>query len=148
MIWKPHFTVAALVEHQERFLCVEEAPAGRTVLNQPAGHLDENESLLDAVIRETHEETGHQFTPECIIGIYRWQNPDDQETFIRVTFLGSVDTESNPTPIDNSILQSLWLSKEEMTARKQDMRSPLVMQCIDDYQRGKRYALDLISDFG
>ncbi|MBL4762391.1 MAG: NUDIX hydrolase [Gammaproteobacteria bacterium] len=148
MIWKPHFTVAAIAEHQGRFLLVEEAPTGRTVLNQPAGHLDDNESLLDAVIRETHEETGHHFTPEYIVGVYRWQNPDDHKTFIRVAFFGSVDTASNPTPIDSSILQSLWLSKKAMTARKQDMRSPLVMQCIDDYQRGKRYALDLITDLG
>ena len=148
MIWKPHFTVAAVVEHKGRFLFVEEAPAGRPVINQPAGHLDENESILDAAIRETHEETGHRFTPEYIIGLYRWQSPTDNETFVRVAFFGSVDTESQPTPIDKSILRSLWLSKEEMTARKHDLRSPLVMQCIDDYLSGKRYELELITDFG
>ncbi|MCW8955694.1 MAG: NUDIX domain-containing protein, partial [Gammaproteobacteria bacterium] len=90
MIWKPHATVAAIIEQDGRFLMVEEESEGLIVLNQPAGHLDPDESLIQAVIRETREETAWQFHPEAITGIYRWQQPDTERTFLRVAFCGQV----------------------------------------------------------
>ena len=78
MIWKPNVTVAAVVERDGKYLLVEEEDDGKLVLNQPAGHLDEGESLLDAVVRETLEETAWHFVPEFLIGIYRWPYPEKE----------------------------------------------------------------------
>ena len=89
MIWKPHLTVAAIIKQDNRFLMVEELVQGERYLNQPAGHLEENESLTAAVIRETLEETAWHFQPEFIVGIYRWRNPrQPSATYIRVAFSG------------------------------------------------------------
>lgn len=154
-VWKPHATVAAIVtktiEGEQRFLMVEELKQGQTVYNQPAGHLEPHESLLQAVIRETREETARDFQPEYISGIYRWdQFPAGGEQrnrcFLRVAFVGSCHQHNPEQALDDGILRALWLSRDELTAQPEKLRSPLVLRCIDDFLAGRRYPLELISD--
>lgn len=145
MIWKPHVTVAAVVERDQRFLMVEELADSRRVYNQPAGHLDEGESLLHAVVRETLEETAWTFTPDALVGIYRWQNPDNQATYLRLCFSGACDRHDPSRALDDGIIAAVWLSRAELAASTR-LRSPLVLRCIDDYLAGIRYPLSLLSD--
>jgi 8-oxo-dGTP pyrophosphatase MutT (NUDIX family) len=145
MIWKPHATVAAIIERDNKFLMVEEDIHGAVVINQPAGHLDPDESLLDAVIRETREETAWRFKPESVTGIYLWQHPDNGETFLRVAFCGQCDDHDETQTLDDGILQAVWKSRDELIAQQSRLRSPMVLHCIDDYLAGKRYPLELLS---
>ena len=144
MRWTPHVTVAAIIEDQGRFLVVEEKDADKIVINQPAGHLEDGESLQAAVIRETLEETAWQFTPEAITGIYRWVHPDSGLTFIRVCYTGLVSQHNPEQALDEGILRAHWLSREELLQRP--LRSPMVMRCINDYLAGCRYPLSLCDD--
>lgn len=146
MIWKPHATVAAVIEHNGRFLMVEENSEGDIVYNQPAGHLDPNESLVDAAIRETREETAWGFRPEAIVGIYRWVHEPTQRTYLRVCFSGTCHDHQPQQALDEGIIQALWLSREDMLAQADKLRSPLVMRCVDDYLAGHRYPLHLLTD--
>ena len=116
------------------------------VINQPAGHLDDNESLLDAVVRETLEETRWDFEPLYISGIYRWKH-DSGETYLRICFVGNVTEEHLELELDTGIENAIWLSADELKNNtKLIPRSPLVEQCIKDYQSGHRYPLSLIQD--
>jgi len=146
MIWKPHVTVAAVAERDGRFLLVEEEIEGRLVVNQPAGHLDPGESLVDAAVRETLEETAWHFVPQALIGVYRWVNPDNEATFVRFTFAGEVADHEPQRPLDKEIRRVLWLGIDELDARAGELRSPLVRRAIDDYRAGRRYPLDLLLD--
>ena len=146
MIWKPHLTVAAVIENAGRFLLVQERIAGQSVYNQPAGHLEDNESLVDAVVRETREETAWHFKPEAIIGIYRWRHPDNQESFIRVSFKGQALYHDPDAELDDCIERILWLTHEEIRQQQKRLRSPMVMRCIDDYLSGKSWPLSLLID--
>ncbi len=145
MPWKPHVTVAAVIERNSRFLTVEEVSDGQLVYNQPAGHLDEGESLITAVVRETQEETAWSFTPEALVGIYRWRNPDNNSTYLRVCFTGQCTSHDPNQRLDTGIVRAEWLSRAELDASGR-LRSPMVMRCIDDYLAGIRYPLDLLSD--
>ncbi len=150
-VWKPHATVAAIIEREQRFLMVEENKQGQTVYNQPAGHLEPHESLLQAVIRETREETARDFEPRYISGIYRWdQFPAGGEQrnrcFLRVAFVGSCHNHDPEQALDDGIVRAIWLSRDELAARPEKLRSPLVLRSIDDYLAGTRYPLDLITD--
>lgn len=144
MTWKPHATVAAIVEREGKFLIVEEAVQGEIVYNQPAGHLDPNESLIEAVIRETREETAWLFKPEALLGIYLWPQPKTQRTFLRFAFCGSCSDHQPEQVLDDGILRALWLSKEELQSCE-NLRSPMVMQNINDYLSGKRYPLEILA---
>lgn len=148
MTWKPHVTVAAIAERGGRFLMVEEVARGRTVYNQPAGHLDEGESLVDAVIRETLEETAHRFRPTAITGVYRWRNPENRKTFLRVAFCGDCDGHDPDRPLDRGIRRAVWLTREELALGTRPLRSPLVLRCLDDYLAGLRFPLALLHDLG
>lgn len=145
-VWKPHATVAAIVERDNRFLIVEEMSAGKVVYNQPAGHLDPDESLITAAIRETQEETAWQFTPEYISGIYRWDQKSTDRCFLRVAFVGSCKNHNKDQKLDAGIIKALWLTRDELVAQQDKLRSPLVLRCIDDYLEGKKYPLDLLVD--
>ena len=147
-IWKPHVTVAAVIEQHGRYLVVEERIDGKTVYNQPAGHLEPGESLIDAVIRETREETAWRFTPEALTGIYLWDQPGAPRTFLRFTFCGTHSHHHPEQSLDDGILRALWMSRAELAARPNQLRSPLVLSCIDDYATGKRYPLELLSVIG
>ena len=144
MTWKPHSTVAAIIERDNKFLMVEELVHGELVINQPAGHLDPDESLVVAAIRETQEETAWKFTPEAVTGIYLWKHPDNNETFLRVAFCGSCDKHNPSQPLDEGIVRAVWKSREELANEKTKLRSPMVLGCIDDYLSGKRYPLEML----
>jgi len=146
MTWKPHVTVAAVIEEHGKFLLVEELIDGKIVLNQPAGHLEANESFLKAVIRETEEETATVFQPEYITGLYRWILPEKDRTYIRLCFTGKITQTLDDQPLDSDIIRTCWLSYEEITEQKKQLRSPLVLECIDDYRAGKRFPLELLKD--
>ena len=148
MIWKPHATVAAVIEQDGRFLMVEEDVEGQIVYNQPAGHLDPGESLLDAVSRETREESAWDFVPQAITGIYLWDQPDTDRTFLRFTFCGTHCNHRPEQALDEGILRAIWLSRDELVELTPQLRSPLVLECIDDYLAGKRYPLDMLSVIG
>jgi 8-oxo-dGTP pyrophosphatase MutT (NUDIX family) len=146
MVWTPRATVAAVIERGGAFLMVEEAPGGSPVLNQPAGHLETGESLLDAVVREVGEETGLRFVPAAIVGIYRWRNPASGETYLRTTFAGQVEGEAPARPPDPEIRRSLWLERKSILEQGHRLRSPLVMLSIDDYLAGRRFDLTILRD--
>ena len=143
-IWKPHVTVAAVVERDGRFLLVEELIDGRLILNQPAGHLDEDESLFAAVVREAREETAWEFEPEALIGLYLWKEPTGQKSFLRAAFAGRCLRHHPEQALDVGVQRALWLSREEMAAESSRLRSPLVLLCVDDFLRGRRYPLELL----
>ncbi len=144
MVWKPHATVAAIIERDNKFLMVEELIQGEQVINQPAGHLDPDESLLEAAIRETQEETAWQFIPEAITGIYLWKHPDNGESFLRVAFCGSCKNHNVSQALDDGIQAAVWKTRDELMQQQQKLRSPMVINCIDDYLAGKRFPMDLL----
>ncbi|MBL4638078.1 MAG: NUDIX hydrolase [Gammaproteobacteria bacterium] len=123
---------------------VEEDIDGQMTLNQPAGHLESGESLIDAVIRETQEETAWSFVPTDLVGIYRWQHPASEETYMRYCFTGEVNQHDENQALDEDIHQALWLSQQELLARQNDFRSPLVLDCFNDYLNGQRYPLTIL----
>ncbi len=145
-MWNPDVTVAAICEQDGRFLVVEEISksSGKIVFNQPAGHLEEGETLEQAVIRETLEETCCHFTPQALIGLYKTL-AENGKTYIRYTFYGVVSEQDNNLDLDPDIVQTHWLTIEEIRARA-DLRSPLVLACIDDYLAGIRHPLSLIRE--
>jgi len=138
-------TVAAIIERDGRFLLVEERVGGKLVLNQPAGHLEPGESLLEAVVRETLEETGHRFIPDQVVGLYLWQRSGGGTTFLRVTFCGSAEDPNGPYRLDDGIEATHWLSRDELLNHAAELRSPMVLRCIDDYAAGRRYPLDCLT---
>jgi 8-oxo-dGTP pyrophosphatase MutT (NUDIX family) len=141
---KLNLTVAAIAERDGRFLIVQERAARRIVLNQPAGHLEDGESLVEAVIRETLEETGRRFVPASVTGLYQWREPAGR-TVMRVAFAGAVGERDESRAIDRAILRTAWIGRDELRAREAELRSPLVLRCIDDYLRGVRYPLGLLN---
>lgn len=146
MTWKPHATVAAIIQRDNKFLMVEELIEGERLFNQPAGHLEPNETLIEAAIRETREESAWRFTPEAITGVYLWTQPDSGKTFLRVAFCGQCDDYQPEQTLDDGILRAVWMSRDEVLDKKQSLRSPMVINCIDDYLAGQRYPLDLLID--
>ncbi len=146
MTWKPHVTVAAVAEKQGRFLLVQERDAGSRVLNQPAGHLEDGESLLAAVRREVLEETAWQFEPHAIVGIYRWRHPLTGVTFMRFTFAGALLTRDTTRSLDPDIEQVVWLSEAEVRTQQDSLRSPLVLRSIDDFLAGRSWPLAILAD--
>ncbi len=146
MTWKPHVTVAAVIEDQGRFLLVEERIAGKRVYNQPAGHLEQGESLTDAVVRETLEETAWHFQPAALIGLYRWCQPETDRTYLRVTFSGRGLFHEPRRQLDTGIERTLWLTAGEIREQAGYLRSPLVLKSIDDYLAGATYPLALLAD--
>lgn len=145
-MWQPDVTVAAICEQDGRFLMVEERSksSGEIVFNQPAGHLEDHESLIDAVVRETLEETCCEFQPESLIGLYRLRT-DQGKTYIRYAFSGSVSAPLEHRELDQDILQTHWLSYAELQ-QKQNLRSHLVLSCIDDYLNGVRFPLSVLRE--
>jgi len=147
MIWKPNVTVATIVELDGKFLMVEEESPSGPVLNQPAGHLEPNEGMRDAVIRETLEETGYQFTPRSVVGSYLWHNADNETTYFRTTFFGTVEKEPIHISLDDGIIRALWMSHDEIKADQARLRSPIILESIRDYQNGSCYPLDVVKSF-
>lgn len=150
--WKPSVTVAAIIEHQGKFLLVEEHTPEGLRLNNPAGHLEEGESLLHGCVREVLEETMHLFTPDYLVGVYmsRFHRPPSADqaaqdvTYLRFAFGGTLGALQAGRSLDTGIVRTLWLSPEEIRASAARHRSPLVVRCMDDYLRGQRFPLVLM----
>jgi 8-oxo-dGTP pyrophosphatase MutT (NUDIX family) len=146
--FRPEITVAAIIERDATFLVVEERIGGRLVINQPAGHLEDRETLLEAVIRETREETAWRFHPEAFIGTYLWRHPLTGRTTLRFAFCGHVDQHDAQQKLDTGIVRALWMSAAELTRATSRLRSPLVLRCIEDYFAGRRHSLDSVAYLG
>lgn len=147
MVWKPHVTVAAIIAREGRFLFVEEQTSSGLRFNQPAGHLEENESLIDAVKREVAEETGWQFEPEHIVSIQLWRKSPRAPTFLRCLFSGQCHSHNTDQELDDGIVATHWLTREEIYGQKHRLRSPLVLIGVDDYLAGQRYPLSFVNSF-
>lgn len=148
MTWKPALTVAAIVERDGRFLMVEEiVPRGRSeylALNQPAGHVEDGEGIIEACIRETLEESGYKITPKALIGIYLWKNPKRGNTTLRFAITGDISAQPVAAELDECIQQVHWLTPDEIEDRADQLRSPLVRTAIRDHQAGQRFPLEQI----
>ena len=146
-VWKPSVTVAAIIERDGKFLLVEEETSDGIRFNQPAGHLDPNESLLQAVTRETLEESAHDFVPTALIGMYMSRYLSSRTgtdvTYLRFAFCGELGA-WHDQPLDTGILRTVWMSYAELVACSDKHRSPLVLRCVDDYLSGQRAPLSLV----
>lgn len=147
MIWKPNVTVAAVIEQDGKFLMVEEETTEGIRFNQPAGHWEADETLVQGAVRETLEETAYHFSPECLLGIYCWSHPGKDITYLRFAFAGKAHGHEPQRPLDSGILRAVWLSQEEIRATVERHRSPLVLKCVEDYLAGTRYPLELVTHF-
>lgn len=145
MIWKPNTTVAAIIEEQGRFLLVEEETAEGIRLNQPAGHVENGETLIEAAIRETNEETAYDFTPEHLLGVYHWRHPAKDITYLRFAFIGRASNHKPAQKLDDGILRAVWMSADEIHASKAIHRSPQVLTCIEHYLAGQRFPLSVLT---
>jgi 8-oxo-dGTP pyrophosphatase MutT (NUDIX family) len=144
MIWKPNVTVAAVVQRDGKFLLVEEETDAGLAFNQPAGHLEEGESLIAAVVRETLEETAYHFKPTHLIGVYNWKHPSKDVTYLRFAFAGELRGFEAERELDDGIVAARWLTLAEVKETQARHRSPLILRCIEDLIAGKRYPLDLL----
>ena len=148
---RPSITVAAVIERGGKFLLVEEEDEGRIVVNQPAGHLEQRESLVEGCRREVLEESAWHFRPRKLVGIYRWGKPGPGEepgvTYLRFAFCGELHGHEPERKLDAGIVRAVWLDLDEIRALSACHRSPLVLRCIEDYLAGRRYALELLTDY-
>jgi 8-oxo-dGTP pyrophosphatase MutT (NUDIX family) len=142
-VWRPDVTVATIVPRDGKFLLVEETVRGELVLNQPAGHLEANESLHDAACRETLEETGWTVELDGLVAIYQWSNGADGH-FVRFTFAARAVSHDANRRLDDGIVRACWLDRDEIAARKAQLRSPMVLRGVDDYIAGRHFPLDAV----
>ncbi len=145
MVWKPHVTVAAIIEHEQRFLLVEETTPYGVQFNQPAGHLEEHEDLIEAVQREVLEETAWHFTPEFLVSVQLWRRNQSSPTFVRFCFGGQCYNYQPQQALDEGIIATHWLTRDEIATKS--LRSPLVLTSVDDYFKDQRYPLSLLKSF-
>lgn len=144
MIWKPNVTVAAVVYRDGKFLLVEEETDAGLAFNQPAGHLEQGEALVDAVVREALEETAYHFRPTQLVGVYNWRHPAKDVTYLRFAFAGELRGFDADRPLDDGIVAARWLTLDEVRATQDRHRSPLILRCCEDHLAGRRYPLDLL----
>lgn len=145
MTWKPHATVAVITERNGRFLMVEERSRGRIVFNQPAGHVEQHECILDAARREALEETGWEVEPRHFLGLYTFVAPINDATYYRFCFVAEALNQATDE-LDEDIIAAHWLTYDELRERQERLRSPLVLKCIEDYLAGRRFPLSVIVD--
>lgn len=143
-VWRPRVTVAAVVARGERFLMVEEDIRGTLCLNQPAGHLEANEDLADAMVRETLEETGWHVVPRHFVGVTPWLNPRHGDVTLRFTFAAEALSHDPALPLDTGIVRALWMTREEIVAESGRLRTSLVLSSIDAWLGGQRLPLSVI----
>lgn len=146
MTWQPHITVATVIKDDEgRFLFVEEHKGGRLVLNQPAGHFEKGETLREAALRETREETAWEVELTGVVGIYLYTAPHNGVTYQRVCF-SARPLRRHDHPLDRDITATHWLTRDAVAADPARWRSDLVLRCLDDYLAGPVYPLDVVRD--
>ena len=141
----PHITVATVVENNGKYLFVQEKCHGKVVLNQPAGHLEEGENLVQAAMRETYEETGWRVEVTGLLGLGLYKSPTNGVTYQRTTFSAKVVDYDSSAVLDTGILKAIWLSEDEIHARRREHRSPLVMQAVDQHRSGNHYPLSILT---
>lgn len=146
MTWAPHVTVATIVERDNRFLMVYETADGKEVYNQPAGHLDPNETLKEAAIRETLEETGWTVELTGVVGVNLYTAPSNGITYCRTTFIAKPLSHDPNYTLDTGIINAVWLSYADLVARKDQLRSPMTLQIIEEYLAGRRFPLSVVGD--
>ena len=129
-------------------MLVEETTDRGNRFNQPAGHLEEGETIIAAAIRETLEETAYDFTPQALVGIYHWQHPLNGITYLRFAFSGTLGAHHPARTLDDGILRTVWKTEAEIASEGALMRSPQVLLCVQDYLAGKRYSLDILKHLG
>jgi len=144
---RPDLTVASIVERDGQFLLVEERVGSHLVFNQPAGHVERGERFVEAAVRETLEETAWTFVPTALVGIYLWEQPERHRSFLRVTFCGHVTHHDPNRRLDRGIERAVWLDRAGIVERSARLRSPMVIRCIDDYLEGRRYPIELLSEY-
>lgn len=144
MIWKPNVTVAAVIEREGKFLLVEEHTSHGLQFNQPAGHLEPNESLVAAVAREVLEESAYLFEPQHLVGIYRWHSSASDTTYLRFAFAGCAADHYPNRELDKGIVRAIWMTVDEIRSSQARHRSPLVLHCVEDYLAGKCYPLEML----
>ena len=142
--WQPDVTVATIVVRDGRLLMVEERAQGRLVFNQPAGHLEPDETLLDAALRETREETGWDVRLTAFVGAYQWKASETGRHYLRFAFAAEPVRHDPERPLDDGIVQTHWLTPAELQQARERHRSPLVWQAVEDYLGGRRYPLDML----
>jgi 8-oxo-dGTP pyrophosphatase MutT (NUDIX family) len=133
-------------EREGRFLLVEEETRDGLRLNQPAGHVEANETLTHAAVRETLEETAWTVTLHALTGVYTWRSPHSGVTYVRIAFAAEALTHDATRALDQGIVRALWLTPDEIAASRARHRSPLVQRCIDDYLAGQRLPLSFITE--
>ncbi|HHL32458.1 MAG TPA: NUDIX hydrolase [Oceanospirillales bacterium] len=143
--WVPHVTVATIIEKDNKFLMVEEDLHGKKLLNQPAGHLDEGETLVQAAVRETLEESAWHVTIDHLIEFSQWTSPNSNTHFLRACFAGTAIKHNPDQKLDEGIIRALWMSRDEVAQNMHRLRSPLVLHHIDHYIAGKKFDLDFFS---
>ena len=143
--WKPHVTVAAIVFENNQFLLVEEHTERGNRFNQPAGHLEDNESLIEAVIRECNEETAYTFTPQSLLGIYHWKHEHNDTTYLRFAYIGLASNHQPNQKLDDGIIRAVWMSIDTMRENAHLLRSPQVLKCAEDYLAGNIYPLETVT---
>jgi ADP-ribose pyrophosphatase YjhB (NUDIX family) len=143
--WQPDVTVATIVVHDGRFLVVEEEAQGLRVLNQPAGHLEPNESLAEAALRETLEETGWEVRLTAFIGAYQWRAAETGRHYLRIAFAAEPVRQHPDRPLDAGIVRAFWMTPAELQAEQPRHRSPLVWRTASDFLSGRRFPLDLLT---
>lgn len=146
-VWRPDVTVATIVARDGRFLLVEEMVRGRCVLNQPAGHLEPEENLVDAARRETLEETAWRVVPTHLVAISQWSHAAGGRHFLRFTFAAEAERHEPDRALDAGIVRPLWLARDEIAAAHERLRSPIVLASVDDWIAGRRYPLEVLRWF-
>ena len=144
MTWAPHVTVATIIERDKRFLMVYEESDGKLVYNQPAGHLDPEETLHEAAIRETLEETGWTIKLTSVVGVNLYTAPSNGITYFRTTFIGEAVSHDANYTLDTGIIEAVWLTYEELLERKEQLRSPMTLQIVEEYRAGRCFPLEVV----
>ena len=144
-VWRPHVTVACVVTDRDRYLMVEELVNGAVAYNQPAGHLDDLESLQQAAVRETREETGWTVALTHLIGVHQWRSKEHGDVIVRFSFAARPVSHDPQQPLDMGVRRALWLTRAEIAALGERLRSPMVLMSIDEWLAGQRLPLSAVT---
>lgn len=144
-VWRPHVTVACVVTDRDRYLMVEEEVNGRVAYNQPAGHLDDLESLQQAAVRETREETGWTVALTHLIGVHQWRSKEHGDVIVRFSFAARPLSHDPRQPLDVGVRRAIWLTRSEIAALGERLRSPIVLMSIDEWLAGQRLPLSAVT---